>query len=335
MINTSQLWLYHPKPLPDELLSNWLVRIAHGHDMKLQTFCRVALGKGQDIWLRDIDRQAPDWLIRALSKHTGVGLRTIRRTSLLDYKGVLYHRYKWSGHQYWILPLMMVDTSYHHNGMQYCPVCLTEDAVPYFRKRWRVALYTMCTKHQCMLHDRCPSCGGVVEFARREMGKFSQVDAGLITQCHACDFDLRNAKVVKPVIYDESAALTWMPVLKILEGEAVDARYDVGFFAVLHQICKILLAHGQHVHLQKYVADKIGAPEVALLPGNAPFENYSLEDRHVVIQLAMWLMVDPETRVVDAWHNKAVRYNMLNKDFKPRPRWYRDIVKGCANWRIG
>ena len=63
------------------------------------------------------------------------------------------------------------------------------------------------------------------------------------------------------------------------------------------------------------------------------FENYSLEDRHVVIQLAIWLMADPETRIVDSWQNKAVRYNMLNKDFKPRPQWYREIVKRCANWR--
>lgn len=333
MANASKLWLYHPKPFPDELLTSWLVRIAHGHGMKLQTFCRVTLGQGQTIWLRDIDRQAPDWLVRALSKNTGVGLRAIRQTSLLDYKGVLYQRYKWSGHQYWVLPLMMVDTSYQHHGIQYCPMCLAEDEVPYFRKRWRLSLYTMCTKHQCMLHDRCPSCGAVVEFARREMGKFSQVDAGLISQCHVCNFDLRNTKVVKPVIYDESAHLTWLPVLLMLEGKLIDTRYDAGFFAVLHQICKILLTHDSHAHLQKYVAEKIDAPTVRLLSGNAPFENYSLEDRHIVIQLAMWLMANPEERIVDAWRNKAVRYNTLNKDFKPMPRWYWHIVKMCANWR--
>ena len=55
--------------------------------MKLQTFCRVALGQGQDVWLRDIDRQAPDWLVRALSKHTGVGLRTMLHTSCVGLQG--------------------------------------------------------------------------------------------------------------------------------------------------------------------------------------------------------------------------------------------------------
>jgi len=333
MANASQFWLYHPNPLPDELLSSWLVRIAHGHNMKLQTFFRVALGTAQALWFRDIDRQAPDWLIRALSEHTGAGLRQIRRTSLLDYKGVLYRRYRWSGHQYWLLPLNMIDTSYHHNGVQFCPHCLQEDKEPYFRKRWRVAFYTMCTRHQCMLHDQCPSCGAIVAFHRREMGKIGQVDAGLITQCHACDFDLREAKTGVPVIYDESADLMWLPALRMLEGESVGACYNVGFFAVLHQLCKIMLTHYSHEHLQQFVAARIGAPEIILRPKHESFEYYSLEERHVVIQLAMWLLADPETRIMDAWRNKAVRYNVLNKDFQPRPQWYRDIVERCADWR--
>lgn len=78
MVGASQLWLYHPSPLPDELLSSWLVRISHGHEMKLQTFFRVSLGKGQEIWTRDIDRQAPEWLLHALSEHTGISIQDIR-----------------------------------------------------------------------------------------------------------------------------------------------------------------------------------------------------------------------------------------------------------------
>ena len=333
MANASQLWMFHPKPLPDELLSSWLVRIAHGHGMKLLTFFRVALGTTQDLWFRDIDRQVPDWFVRALSEHTGAGVRQIRRASLQDYKGVLYRRYHWSGHQYWLLPLNMVDTSYHHPGMQFCPLCLAEDKEPYFRKRWRVAFYTMCTKHQCMVHDRCPSCGAPVAFHRRELGKFSQVDAGLITQCHACDFDLRESKIVAPVIFDESVRLMWMPTLRMLEGDGGNPQYNVGFFAVLHQLCKIMLTHYSHVQLRKYVSGKIGAPEIQLQIKHKSFEHYSLEERHVVIQLAMWLLADPEARIVDAWRNKVVRYNILNKDFQPRPQWYRNIITRCEDWR--
>jgi hypothetical protein len=334
MTGASQLWLYHPKPLPDELLSSWLVRIAHGHEMKLQTFFRVSLGKGQEIWTRDIDRQIPEWLVRALSEHTGVGVHEILRTSLLDYKGVLYRSYHWSGHQYWLLPLIMRDTSYQHHGLQFCPQCLKEDKEPYFRKRWRVALYTMCTKHECMVHDRCPSCGAPVAFHRGEMGKFSLVESGSITLCHACGFDLRNSPVKAPVIYDASVCQTWLPTLRLLEGyNWIDAHYDVGFFAVLHQMCKLMLTHYSHVHLQQYVSEKIGAPEIQLRPKHESFEHYTLEERHVVIQLALWLLADPEVRIVEAWRSKAVRYNVLKKDFQMMPQWYRNVVGKCADWR--
>ena len=81
------------------------------------------------------------------------------------------------------------------------------------------------------------------------------------------------------------------------------------------------------------MSEKIGAPEILLHPKHKSFEYYSLEERHVVIQLAMWLLADPEVRIVDAWRNKAVRYNVLKKDFQPRPQWYREIVERCADWR--
>lgn len=330
----SDLWLYHPKPQPDELLSSWLVRIAHGHSMKIQTFSRIALGKGQETWNRDIDRQAPDWLVGAISKHTGVSEADVLRTSLLTYQGTLYPKYRWSGQQYWLLPLNMIDTSFQHHGLQYCPLCLAQDPKPYFRKRWRIALYTMCTKHQCMVHDRCPECGATVAFHRREMGKFSQVNAGSITLCHSCDFNLCNAPIKEPIIYNESAYQEWLPILNMLEqGGSLDSHRDAGYFAVLHQMCKILVSHVPHGRLQHFVADKISAPKVDLLAKHDPFEHFSLEARHIIIQMAMWLMVKPEEKIIDAWRNRAIRYSVMTKDMIEIPLWYRNIVEQCADWR--
>ena len=52
------LWPAHPKPLPDELLSSWMVRIAGQHGLKLHTFAS-AVWPGISIWNRDIDRSGP------------------------------------------------------------------------------------------------------------------------------------------------------------------------------------------------------------------------------------------------------------------------------------
>ncbi|WP_369124446.1 TniQ family protein, partial [Undibacterium sp. CCC2.1] len=55
-------------------------------------------------------------------------------------------------------------------GLQFCPTCLAEDSVPYFRRRWRVAFYTVCNEHKTMLLDRCPKCGSSVAAHRLDIG---------------------------------------------------------------------------------------------------------------------------------------------------------------------
>lgn len=75
------LWPIRYKPLPDELLSSWLVRLAHGHGLKVQTFCNLMFGNRRQVWNRDIDRLAPDWLVEALALHTGTPMELARRTT--------------------------------------------------------------------------------------------------------------------------------------------------------------------------------------------------------------------------------------------------------------
>lgn len=45
-----------------------------------------------------------------------------------------------------------------HNGLLYCPKCLEEDKIAYFRKKWRYFFYTACPKHKIFLTDRCWHC---------------------------------------------------------------------------------------------------------------------------------------------------------------------------------
>lgn len=70
--------------------------------------------------------------------------------------------------------------------MQYCPLCLTADDEPYFRRQWRLASRVSCFAHGCGLRDRCPACcAGVAAFDQGE----------LVPQhlCARCGFDLRAA----------------------------------------------------------------------------------------------------------------------------------------------
>lgn len=214
------------------------------------------------------------------------------------------------------------------HGLQFCPACLAEDEVPYFRKRWRVAFYTCCTKHSTMMHDRCPACGFGVAFHRIELGRYGAADEEPLTFCHECGFDLRNALLVAPTFYEDSSRQIMEDVLRMLEGED-GRRFDAGFFNTLHQICKILLSDTRRVKLCGYVTGMVGAPDFPLQLGKRSFEERLLHERHYVIQLGMWLMAEPAIRIVAAWRTKAVRYNELNRDFRKEPKWYRELVRLC------
>ena len=102
---TTPLWPVRYKPLPDESLSCWLVRLAHGHGMKVQTFCNLIFGNRLQVWNRDIDRLAPAWLLDALALHTGTPAEVVWGTTLRVFEGWLYPCFRTSGHLAWVQKL--------------------------------------------------------------------------------------------------------------------------------------------------------------------------------------------------------------------------------------
>jgi hypothetical protein len=73
----TQLWPVHSRPLPGELLSSWMIRLAQGNGFKVHGFYAQYFGKHRQIWTRDIDRCTPSWLIVGLSEKTGVPVERI------------------------------------------------------------------------------------------------------------------------------------------------------------------------------------------------------------------------------------------------------------------
>ena len=72
------IWPIHPHPRPDELLSSWMVRLAHANRYKVHDFYALYFGRERQIWNRDIDHLAPDWLLNGLSFHTGIGTEQLQ-----------------------------------------------------------------------------------------------------------------------------------------------------------------------------------------------------------------------------------------------------------------
>ncbi len=326
-------WPVHPKPLPDELLSSWMVRLAQANGIKLQTLSWQLFGNARSPWNRDIDRSAPPWLIRELALHTGINYWDIFHTTLATYRNRLFPRRQLSGQLRWILPINNYGMRHTGFGQQFCPVCLANDPIPYFRKQWRIALFTYCPHHQVRLWDFCPACGLPVMYYRGDFGQELQ-EARPMHVCHACGFDFRYGEGREVFFPEEEVGSLFNAMLLSLEEAANQAgQFDLGFFAVLHQLCFMLRARQNVGRLQHFVVERLEIPPLPLVTQRMTVEQLSQAERHQVLLFGLWLMDDLVPRLGDSWRAKAVRYNLMAKDFEDAPRWYRKLIQEFSNWR--
>lgn len=334
MSDQSQLWPVRIKPLPDELLSSWLVRLAHGHGLKVQSFCHLIVGDEHQVWNRDIDRLAPNWLIEELSSGTGLPITTALETTLRAYEGVFYPKFQPAGHLSWILTQKMYHRKRNGYGLQFCPRCLSLDAVPFFRKRWRIALNTVCHEHQVALLDRCPNCGQAIALHRLDMRDVALSKKLMLSFCATCGEDLSRVVAPTTLIYADDAGQLLAKFARKLEGhDPLWSRLDIEELAVLRHLTALMTSRYKHDHLREYVVEQLHVDDLPVSFGYVSIEALPWHERHHLVQLAAWLLADLEHRLTNAWKDGAIRYNLLLKGFDSPPGWYSQIVDQLSNWR--
>ena len=329
---TSPLWPIHFKPLPDELLSSWLVRLAHSHGLKVQTFCNLIFGNRLQVWNRDIDRLAPEWLITELSDRTGTNIEQVMGATLQSYQEVVYHRHRASGTLSWIQSLKLHHRKFEGFGLQFCPKCLAADEEPYFRKSWRVAFNTICATHNCMLHDRCPDCGYGVAFHRNDMRHTQYMTILSLKECHQCGFDLSRSQAIRPKYESKGISRFLSNLSQKLLDESL-GQSEIDNLLVMHHFAKLIFTRNSTVKLYSHLCDDVGIDEVTLNTED-DIEGADIKTRHHVLQVVAYLMFDLESRLRHAVTGKAVRYNHLKKDFNDMPTWYEMLIEGFSDWRL-
>lgn len=173
----SDRWPVIVTPQHDELLSSWLHRLAYANGIAPRPFARV-LGLNAGMWSASLDLKLPADVENLLRAHTGISPQGLSAMILTR-----------SSLKPLLLPLRCTGRRASSTWLQFCPRCLAEDAEPYFRRRWRLAIQVSCATHSCGLRDRCPSC-------RSRIAAFDQTE--LVPQhfCIRCGFDLRRASKV-------------------------------------------------------------------------------------------------------------------------------------------
>lgn len=185
-------WPCRVAPLAEELLSSWMIRLAHAHRLKCESFVTLAFDRQFPIWNRDIDRTADDEVVERLALISGVDAGRIREATLLGLCSQLSRRGDDGGTLNGIMPLGIFHRSRRRNGLAFCPICLIESATPHFRQAWRISYFTGCVRHSVYLRDCCSHCSAPLAPHRADARWAPSTRAFTYVRCWNCTRDLRN-----------------------------------------------------------------------------------------------------------------------------------------------
>lgn len=316
---SGQLFPYHPKPQPDELLSSWLIRTALGHGQRPHGFCKAAWPT-VSVWTRDIDNLVPPLLLKEMADRTGTPVTRAESTTLAALEGELFEFHFPTGKTKWILRGGIYHRLRRNPWLQYCPHCLAVDSEPYFRRKWRLALISTCSKHSVVLKDRCPMCDDPIMPHRTKE----------IHRCHRCQFDLRNAPAEPGYFPALALQRKCEAILEFgwgTQGEATFLR-SILFFDLLHQVLRVLSTGPRAKKLREFIASTWGGDSSPAIfpPGSREFEALGADDRHRTIGLVSHVLDGWPWKFVGACAEAGVWYSWAIRDGKRLPYAYDEPI---------
>lgn len=306
----ARLWLYRTKPRDDELFSSWLVRLAHGLAVKLQTLCAQMLGLKRGFWAADVDRDPDRAALRRLSEATAAPFDRLILTGLAAYDGLLWEAYYPRGPMAWVMPIGRLGRRRKDHGQQFCRRCLLEDPEPYFRRRWRLAFNVICERHCVFLDDACRQCAAPVEFHAGDFGCRLLPFGCPIVRCRTCGGDFRSERCwLDQPAPDElvefqarlNAALRegWSPLLPGARA------YSFLFFDGLRYLVHLLASRSRGGRLRRRMLAWGGQLGLDVSTGRSGpvFEQIRLGDR---AEILLWTR-----ELLEAWPGEFVRLCQL------------------------
>lgn len=313
-------WPYQPRPLPDELLSSYMVRLALGMDLKPITFLNTVWGSSRNLLAQDLDNFVPHRVVSRIETGARIDADAVHGMTLASYVGTLLANHNPRGRNPWLLPITIDNNRRRRHGLQYCPICLGTDPVPHFRRRWRVAFVTSCTTHGAMLRDRCPNCDEPVH----------QHAAASPRHCAACGGDLW----VPTTVVARHDHLGWQAALEnglnsgwlMLGGEPTRAHV---VFAIVRQVAAVLVNGRRADRLRLETARAWGGDPTPYAKPTArqPIEYLDVTERHRLFDMTSRLMQGWPHRFVHACQEAGLHRSHAIKDMADPPFAYETVMR--------
>lgn len=179
-----------PESEPVELFSSWDARVGLAHGVSLNEIIRY-INLGGDFDKKDIDKYCDEDVVNIMAVATQTDIAKAKKTSLylrvLPISTIEKNVYTAE----WLTHVNNIYTTKRTFGLSFCPLCLTEDKIPFIRVDWRLSFVNLCLKHNCLLHDKCPFCKQEVNLYR--IPGYAET----IAVCCWCGKDIRQAPTLR------------------------------------------------------------------------------------------------------------------------------------------
>ena len=313
-------FLIVPQPLEDELLSSWLTRVAIEHRRQLPIFLTLFVKKeGNQVSRRDLDFIFDEKFLENLASKSNLKIENIFQMSLRSEEGYLF---SCNDCLYPPLQIRKLTDKRTHNGLMYCPKCLAEDKIPYFRKKWRYQFYNACPKHKVFLTDRCWRCYEKINFAK--IKHFKE-----ICICHKCEKDFRENLVIKINSNFEYGlkAINWFEKglndgYFIIDDEKINSLFVFESFTALRSI----VDKKNELNLEDFPLIEEYKTNCKKLEKYNSKKALSIQKEFLLTSLVFYLFEEFPNNLLRFVSKNKLTHRDFFHGFKDIPFWYKKII---------
>lgn len=304
------IWPLCVPPLPDELFSSWIYRLASNHRVNPDTLVNECLDKKLSIKINDMDIKPDSNIIDIITKNTPVKAEEIAKLFLTDYNSNIIENNIPEEVFNSLHFLKINDSKNKKNGIMFCPKCLSKGA-PYFRKKWILSTSIICCECNSYLIDYCPGCHN--PFSYWNTNKNSTQIKSSITTCK-CGYDI--SKFSFP-LSPSQLEIDYQKYIDstLFYGFNDHSQYSFTYFTTLmftaSMIKKMVKASKYKKKLNKIYHDLIINIEV-------PTNKWTLSDRQHLLPIAFYLLENFPNRIKYIFPKKY----KIKKEFGQLPYWF-------------
>lgn len=318
------------QPLPDELLSSWLIRLAWMNAEKLYTFKRRFWLHPGSPWGRNIDLTLSEDTLARIAEMTLVTRESLAEHTLWPYLGRLFEHVDPNGSAQGILVGRRRGQKVLGFGLQLCPDCLRSGPVPYFRRWWKVAYLVACPIHGRLLIDACPRCQQPLSYYLADFGKSLLPERIPTSFCASCGYGWttdtpRQEELLTDAFVGWQGQLLEALEMGWIENQQTGPLYALSFFEGLRTLIHLIAANGNSARLRQVIAREVGMlPFGVVHAGNQNlFGGLRLGDRLYLLRYAFWLLQEWPERFIWATKTSKLAFSYIDyyRDRSPLPYW--------------